>query len=446
MKGNEILRSMTEIEESYILEASARKRKTGKAMLIRWISLAAAFCLVVGMVFFREDGVTPAHAVDLMDGITAGSVEDVDLLGDAASVIDFSVRLTQMANTPGENTMVSPLSLLYAMAMTANGAEGETLAQIEAAFGMTVEELNGWLYTFAQEIDGEQFRVANSIWFKDDSRFHVNRDFLQTNADYYGADLYQSAFNEDTLTGINDWVNDRTDGMIPRLLEKIDPDDVMFLINALCFDGVWETPYQESQVKEYQFITEDGQMQPVELMYSTEDLFLKDENATGFIKPYLGGEYAFVALLPDEGVSVEDYLASLTGERLSHLLANAEHASVRAYLPKFEVEYSVMMNGVLADMGIVDAFDPDEADLGSLGTHDGGNLYISQVLQKTYISVDERGTKAAAATEVTITTEGSVEQPRTETVKLDRPFVYMIVHMGTGTPLFIGTMMDPGAE
>lgn len=445
MKGNEILRSMSEIEESYVLEAASLKSTHKKMTLIRWISLAAAFCLVVHLAFFRDNGVTPVHAVDLMEGITANSVETVDLHGGVSTITDFSVRLTQMANTPGENTMISPLSLLYAMGMTANGAKGETLAQIESAFGMTIEDLNGWLHTFAREIDGRQFRVANSIWFKDDSRFHVSRDFLQTNANYYAADLYQAAFNEDTLADINHWVSQKTDGMIPKLLERIDPDDVMYLINALCFDGVWETPYLDAQVREDLFYREDGETVMVDFMHSTESLFLKDANSTGFIKPYEGREYAFVALLPNEGISVEEYLTSLSGENLADLLAGAQAVPVNASLPKFETEYSVLMNGILEDMGIRHAFHAKEADLSSLGTSDGGNLYISQVLQKTFISVNERGTKAAASTEVTITTESAIVPAHMETVKLDRPFVYMIVHMETGTPLFMGTMMDPGA-
>lgn len=445
MHEQELLRGLSEVDESYITEASRNGKGQGRKPLVRWISLAAVFCLIVGMALYRGNGVTPVHAMDLMEGVRANSVEKVDLSGGIPAVCDFSLRLAQQSNLSGENVLISPLSLLYALSMTANGAQGETLTQMETVMGMDTADLNRWLYSFNQELTGEQLKIANSIWFKDDSRFHVNPDFLQTNADYYGAGLYQAAFDQDTLEDINNWVKEKTNGMIPQLLNEIGPDDVMFLINALCFDGVWETPYEEYQVDKDFFTREDGEKLEVDFMYSTENLYLKDSNAAGFVKPYEGGEYAFVALLPDEGVTVEEYLESLTGERLAALLSSAERVPVITSLPKFEMECSVQMNDILMDMGMELAFNPAYADLSSLGTHDCGNLYISQVLQKTYISVDERGTKAAAATEVTISVESALVPERMETVKLDRPFVYMIVHWETGIPLFIGTMMDPAA-
>ena len=160
----------------------------------------------------------------------------------------------------------------------------------------------------------------------------------------------------------------------------------MYLINALAFEAEWQKIYNKGRVREGVFTKEDGTRQNVELMYSEEYEFLKDEKATGFIKYYADRKYAFVALLPDEGVTVSDYVDSLTGERLRELLTDPKPVQVNAAIPKFEIEYSVKMNEILKGMGMVDAFDYEAADLSGIGSSSRGNLFISRVLHKTYCS------------------------------------------------------------
>ena len=165
------------------------------------------------------------HAKDLMDGVTPRNVEKSENLSQSSQdVTDFAIRLFKEANENGENTLISPLSVLCALAMTANGAEGETLTQMESVLGMSVEELNLYLYTYVNSLpEGEKYKLslANSIWFTDDARFNVSRDFLQANADYYGADVYKAPFNKQTMRDINNWVKNETDGMIPKVLDEI---------------------------------------------------------------------------------------------------------------------------------------------------------------------------------------------------------------------------------
>ena len=216
----------------------------------------------------------------------------------------------------------------------------------------------------------------------------------------------------------------------------------MYLINALAFDAEWQVVYNESRVRDGVFTKEDGTKQNVELMYSEEQRFLEDTDATGFIKYYADQKYAFAALLPNEGVSVSDYIASLSGEKLHGMLSNARMVEVNAAIPKFEMEYEVQMNEIQKEMGMTDAFDPNASDLSGLGSSTRGNLFVSRVLHKTFITVDEKGTKAGAATVVEVSEESAPVE--VEEVYLNRPFVYMLIDCETNLPFFIGTAMDMG--
>ena len=386
------------------------------------------------------------RAQNLMDGINPNEVSALDDLGTQnPAVTDFAIRLFKASEESGKNTLISPLSVLCALSMTANGAKEETLAQMESVLGMTVDELNIYLYSYMKNLpQGEKYKLnlANSIWFTDDESFTVNRDFLQTNADYYGADIYKSPFDEKTCKEINNWVKNNTDEMIPKILNEINSDAVMYLVNALAFDAEWAEIYKESAVRYGKFTKEDGSTQNVEFMYNTESRYIEDNNATGFMKYYKEGKYAFVALLPNEGVSVSEYISSLDGEALSEMFANSQIATVRTCVPKFESEYEVEMSEILVKMGIVDAFDGGTADFTGLGTSTAGNIFINRVLHKTFISVDEKGTKAGASTVVEMDPE-SAPPVDIKKVYLDRPFVYMLVDCENNIPFFIGTMMVP---
>lgn len=406
-----------------------------------------ALALILSMMLSMTatlSGCGSAQAADLMSGVQANEVAEVELTSNTAAVTDFGVRLFQQSLS-AEDTLVSPLSVLCALAMTANGAKGETLAQVEEVFGLSVGELNSYLHTYMEQLPNEKdykLSMANSIWFTEDSRFTVEQNFLQTNADYYGAAIYRSPFDQSTVKEINGWVEQNTDGMIDEVIESIPPNAVMYLINALAFEAKWKEEYKERQIRDGIFTEENGERDEVEFMYSEENLYLEDELATGFIKYYKDNSYAFVALLPNEGVTVADYAASLTGAHLNEMLANVQEVTVNAAIPKFESEYEIEMSEILKRMGMTDAFDELTADLSGLGSSATGNLFISQVLHKTFIEVDEQGTKAAATTVVTVSDCAMAEPIETKTVILDRPFVYLLIDCETGLPFFIGTVME----
>ena len=411
------------------------------------ISLVIISLLLVCAMAVNLTGCTmEVQAKDLMEGITPNNVDALDdLRSQNADVTDFAIRLFKASNENGKNTLISPLSVLCALAMTANGAEEETLAQMEEVLGMTTDELNLYLYSYMKNLpQGDKYKLslANSIWFTEDERFTVNQDFLQTNADYYGADIYKAPFDKQTLKDINNWVKQNTDGMIPEILDQIPPEAIMYLVNALAFEAEWSEIYEKHQVKDGEFTKEDGTKQDVKFMYGSEGTYFEDEKATGFMKRYKGGKYAFVAMLPNEGVSVSEYIASLDGKSLNALLANPQYATVRTSIPKFETEYKVDMSDILQSMGMTEAFDMYNADFEGLGTSTDGNIYISRVLHKTFISVGEKGTKAGAATIVEMKDGAAGEPTEPKEVYLDRPFVYMLVDCENNIPFFIGTMMD----
>lgn len=361
-------------------------------------------------------------------------------------VTDFAVRLFQQTLEEEENTLISPMSVLVALSMTANGAQNNTKTEMEAVLGLPVETLNPYIGEYLIQLpQGEKYKLtmANSIWFTDDKRFTIVDDFLQKNADYYNAEIYKTDFSSDTaLDDINQWVEEKTDGMIKNILDQIPEQIIMYLINALAFEAEWDETYDEGQVRENTFTTENGKSQSVELMYSEESLYLEDENATGFIKYYDDQKYAFVAILPNEGVCVSDYVAGLTGEQVQQLLNHPRQVHVNAAIPVFETEYDILLNNVLQNMGMTDAFDGELADFTGLGTSTAGNINIDRVIHKTYITVGPLGTKAGAATAVEMTDSCAPGYIDSKTVHLDRPFVYMLIDCENNQPFFMGTVMS----
>lgn len=388
-----------------------------------------------------------AQSRDLMEGVPVNGMkgEPVELPDmRLVSVPDFCAELFRRGAAQGENSLISPLSVLTALAMTANGAEGNTLAQMEDVLGMTTDSLNMYLHWLLRNREeGDALSMANAVWFKEDELLTVERAFLQRNADYYGAGVYQATFDDTTLRDINLWVEKNTNGKIPELLSELPDESVLCLVNALSFDGEWEIVYKESQVRDGVFTTEAGAELEVTYLHSDERYYLEDELSTGFVKNYLGDRYAFVALLPKEGVSVGDCLAALTGEKLLNLLSSARQTEVRTSIPKFEAEHEVKLPGILADMGMTDAFDSERANLSRMGTYVGANLYVSDVIHKCTIAVDEAGTRAGAAAAALISVSSPPAPEDAREVWLDRPFIYFIMDRASGLPVFAGTMMDP---
>lgn len=388
--------------------------------------------------------VVAASGKDLMAGITPAKVGRQDADEDfLRSQMRFSLALFQQAakgeKAGGNSLLLSPLSAQLALSMTANGADGQTREEMVSllAGDLSLTQLNSYLHTLAERLteagDGYKVNLANSIWYNE--WVQVYEAFLQTNADYYGAGAMRMPFDEKAKDAINAWASEKTDGMIREALTEIDPEAAVYLLNAILFDAEWGSVYFERDVTKSTFSAYSGEERQISLMHSDEDTYYEDDLATGFAKPYKGGKYAFVALLPNEGVDVYDYVASLTAEGLLHTLQNGKKERVDAALPKFSFSYDSKLAEMLAAMGMESAFTPGEADFSRMMTADG---YLKSVNQKTVISVGELGTKAAAVTVAVAPPELEPEH----SVRLDRPFVYMIVDAQTNLPLFMGVQTD----
>jgi serpin B len=215
----------------------------------------------------------------------------------------------------------------------------------------------------------------------------------------------------------------------------------MFLINALAFEDEWLIQYDsEYSVRDGDFTTANGEKVTAQFMHGDTEKYIYDENAEGFIKRYKG-KYAFAALLPKEGMSIEEYVSTLSGEKISTILNREETYNFELYtsLPKFETEYSIEMKDIFKSLGMTDSFIPHIANFSKMGEADG--LHIASILQKTFISVGELGTKAGAASVVIMKDDCCPME--TKTIHLNRPFVYMLIDTTTNTPFFMGTMMNP---
>lgn len=376
---------------------------------------------------------------------TAGEVND----SFRKAYADFALKLLCESRNEfaGDALLVSPLSAMVALAMTANGAEGSTLEEMEKVLGsgMSVDELNEQLFNYAASLkstDDAKFNLANAVWVTNDPAFSINKNFVKTIENTYDADII-SADLPKSVGAINDWVKEETFGMIPGILNdgSLDELSVMVLLNALALDALWAEQPNDSSCFEDVFRGVDENVQNATFMWTECNGYIEGKKVQGIVKDYKGGSYAFLALLP-EG-DVYDYAASLDGKDLLKLYdsreKSAHNVEIRAKMPHFSFDCSIEMASVLAKMGMPTAFDSSAADFDSLGKDDRGNLYISRVIQKTHIDLDNSGTRAAAVTAVIIAAEGAMPGPvKYRQVELDRPFLYAIIDTENGLPIFIG--------
>lgn len=401
--------------------------------------------LLLALTLLALTGCGASGSRDLTQDVTPQKLDFSQEAPKDAGEAAARLGLALLSLAEGENPLLSPLSILYALAMTENGAAGETLAEMETLLGRPVEELNAALGAYlAGKSEGIQgtLHLANGIWFREREDFTVEPDFLQVNADCYQAGIYAAPFTDATLREVNAFVKQHTDGMIDGILSELPPDAVMVLVNALAFQAEWRDKYEGYQVQDWDFTREDGTVTPISLMRDTEWSYLETENAAGFLKPC---RYAFLALLPNEDSSLSELLASLTPSQLRDLAANPQNCEVRTGLPKFQLSYDADLTDLLPQLGMVQAFDPMAADFSRLGAVEGENLYIGQVRHRTFIAVGEKGTRAGAATSVVVDATSALPVEEPKTVLLDRPFLYAIWDTEANLPVFLGTLTDPAA-
>lgn len=345
----------------------------------------------------------------------------------------------------GKNVFVSPESILTAMAMAVNGAKGDTQTEMQKAlYGtLSVDDFNNNMSVYNDFLvltKDVKFNLANSIWIKDKKdQITANQNFIAQNEKLYHSQSYFEPFSKATVKKMNDWVNSKTNGMIPNIIQDIPANARMYLMNALSFEGRWNSQYRDSQVGQGNFTTAAGQNQNVTMLSSMEHKYLHDDNAIGVMKDYEGSEFAFVAILPNKEISVPKYVSEMTGESFLNLIRTAESKQVKTKIPEFSYDYDVKLKDSLKTMGIQKAFSSSAADFGNMGTTKEGILYIDEVLHKTHIELDRNGTKAAAVTKIIAAGSAAPTEPPKE-VCLDRPFLFAIVEQSIGLPIFMGVV------
>lgn len=375
----------------------------------------------------------------------------------AASQMNLGIKMLQNLNTnPGfkeSKMLISPLSASAALTMTANGADGDTLKEMEKVLGNTLslDDLNEYFSWFMQnlpESKKETVNIANSIWFRDCDWLNVKEAFLEANKKYFDSEIYKSVYDETTVADLNSWVNQKTKGMIPSLIDDPhafdDPDAAMTLVNTLYFEADWKDKYKDSYPTT--FTNEAGDIRNIDGLFAGSDNYYELDNALAFKKPY-AGKYSFVGILPDSNIPFDEYLASLDPEKLTEQLrtpGDMDNTIVSTMIPKFDYKYACKLKDVLTAIGMPSAFDYTVADFTKMATTTNGKpLYIDQVIQKTNIELTEKGTKAAAATAVMMMAGAGLDPnpPRYIYIYLDRPFIYMIVDEND-IPAFIGCITD----
>lgn len=381
--------------------------------------------------------------------------EEIKLSEKTATLIksenNFGVELFKNMykhETKHENIMVSPLSVSLALAMTYNGANGETKTAMEKALrlhGLSTEEINESYYNLMNALTSldvkVQIELANAIYH--DEGFHVEENFVSSNNKYYNALVTPLDFGnqQQSLQTINGWVKEKTHDKITSILDGIEPDQVMFLLNAIYFKGIWQTEFNKESTKPFPFTTGKGETVQAATMQKTDVVpYYRNDLFSAITLNYGKGNYNMIVFLPNEGNDLNDLTESLDAENWESWVGSLNNSrKVAVRLPRFGYAYEKELNDVLTDMGMGIAFTGD-ADFSGISTLE--RLLIDFVRHKTFIEVNEEGTEAAAVTAVGMRLV-SVGPDDPIPFIVDKPFMYAITEKSTGAVLFMGTVKNP---
>jgi serpin B len=372
---------------------------------------------------------------------------------------DFAFDLYQLVKKKDGNLFYSPYSISLALAMTYAGARGQTEEQMSEAMNFLLQQdrLHPAFNYLDLELssrgegakgkDGEGFQlnIVNAIWGQEDYEFLD--EFLDTMAENYGAGIRLLDFiseAEKARITINDWVSENTEGKIEDLIPQgaINALTRLVLTNAIYFNAAWAFPFDESMTRDSAFYLLDGSTVNVPMMHQTESFgYAAGDHYQAVELPYDGGELSMVVILPREG-HFGEFESQLNSDLVSGILGELELKNVALAMPKFTFDSKLDLKETLADLGMTDAFVPSQADFSGIdGTR---NLVITDVFHKAFVAIDEEGTEAAAATAVVVGLTAAPEEPIE--VTLDRPFMFIIRDIETGTILFVGRVMNPMAS
>jgi serpin B len=370
-----------------------------------------------------------------------------DKLVNANTKFGFQLFSEISQQSGNENVFISPMSVAIALSMTYNGASGETqqeMAQALAFQGMTLPEINQAneaLKTSLENADPEvQLSIANSLWARQEVSF--NPEFLQRNQEFYGARVEELDFtNPNTLGTINNWVEENTNGRIEQIIDEIQPEAILFLINAIYFKGNWAEQFDENLTTEQPFYLPDGSEKQHPLMsQSGRYLYLENDDFQGISLPYGDGRLSLYVFLPREASSLAEFQKQLTFENWQQWTGQFQRREGLIKLPRFKFEYEIQLNEALKALGMETAFDTDKANFSNMTDTPAK---IDEVKHKTFVEVNEEGTEAAAATSVGVVATSATMPETPFQMIVNRPFWCAIRDNQTGTVLFMGSIVNP---
>lgn len=364
---------------------------------------------------------------------------------DYSAITHLGAELLSYAK--GDNPLVSPLSAYMALSMAAQGAGGETCSQMETLLGKNHGAVSLELLKYLDNKRGKDNKLiaANSVWVSSDA--NVRENYLHCLVDIYSAEVYSgNLYSEETMRGINRWIDSKTEGLIPSLLSApLNNDSALVLINTLYLRSNWADPFDPDLTEDRIFHAASGDVE-APFMRRIDDIgYLSGDGWEGAVLRYYGGAFRFAALKPTEGTA-RDLLKALDGKDLAAIIAgDAIYMDLR--LPKLDLDVRTDITSLLPDLGIDLSVDPMNADFSGIGTgRDGNPLYIGQMLHQVRMILNEDGTEAAAATEEEVFCLGlddDLEPIVPYLMSFDEPFVYIILENSHSTPLFMGIMDDP---
>jgi len=364
---------------------------------------------------------------------------------------DFGFRLFSelINNHELTNILISPASITMALDMTYNGANGSTKQAMAKTLGIEelglkqVNEANKTLKNTLKKTDPKvTINIANSLWADNSTKFKP--DFIKNNKTYYNADLTTLNFSDANAPNIiNRWVNKKTNGKIKKIIDKIGEDVIAYLINAIYFNGKWQTAFDSSVTKPGLFYLLDGKEISYPMMtQSGKYLYMQNNMCQAIRLNYGKGQIGMYIFLPDTSLSFEKFLANFNIKNWSERTSGFTNNEGTITLPRFKIEYNQSLKGPLITMGMDLAFDDSKADFTKMATSNiKGNIFIGDVKHKTYIDVNEQGTEAAAVTSVQMEAKGG--PVKTINMTVDHPFFYVIDDNKTGTILFMGIVIEP---
>lgn len=377
--------------------------------------------------------------------------KDEMLMVGSSNTFGFDLfRYIEQNNESQENIMVSPLSIDYALFMAYNGAKGETKEQMKTllhATGLTDEQFNQNNLNIMEALIGVdplvQMKIANSIWH--DTDFNVLSSFIQVNQAFYKAVVESLDFSDpQSVQIINNWVSEQTNGKIPTIIDGISEDAVLYLINAIYFKGQWKYQFDETLTMPRPFYKLDGTQSNPETMVSQAALrYYENEKFEAVELPYGQGNYSMVVLLPKTSSNPSEVISLMNSQNWdSWIEGMAEQESVVVNLPRFTFSYEMSLNSTLQGLGMTNAFIPEIADFSGITTQ--MEIFISRVIHKTFVEVNEQGTEAAAVTAIEFeNTSVLPDEPEPKYFYVDRPFVFVIRERDTNAVLFAGKVMEP---